>query len=57
MPATILTDPILIIEDDRNTAALIATYLEREGFATLSVHDGTQALAHGSSTTSRFRDP
>ena len=39
-----LTDPILIIEDDRNTAALIATYLEREGFATQTVHDGAEAL-------------
>ncbi len=39
------TDPILIIEDDRNTAALIATYLEREGFTTESVHDGAEALA------------
>lgn len=36
---------ILIIEDDRNTAALLATYLEREGFATRSVHDGAEALA------------
>ena len=40
-----LTAPVLIIEDDRNTAALIATYLEREGFATQSVHDGAEALA------------
>jgi DNA-binding response OmpR family regulator len=39
------TEPILIIEDDRNTAALIATYLEREGFTTLAVHDGAEALA------------
>jgi DNA-binding response OmpR family regulator len=36
--------PILIIEDDRNTAALIATYLEREGFTTQTVHDGAEAL-------------
>lgn len=35
---------ILIIEDDRNTAALIATYLQREGFATQVVHDGALAL-------------
>lgn len=39
-----LPGPILIIEDDRNTATLVATYLQREGFATLEVHDGTQAL-------------
>jgi len=38
-------NPILIIEDDRNTAALIATYLEREGFTTQRVHDGAEALA------------
>lgn len=37
--------PILIIEDDRNTAALVATYLEREGFATLTAHDGERGLA------------
>ncbi len=36
---------VLIVEDDRNTAALVATYLEREGFATLIVHDGGEALA------------
>jgi DNA-binding response OmpR family regulator len=40
-----LQSPILIIEDDRNTAALIATYLEREGFSTKTVHDGVEALA------------
>lgn len=39
-----LSGPILIIEDDRNTAALVATYLQREGFATLEVHDGAEAL-------------
>jgi DNA-binding response OmpR family regulator len=35
---------VLIVEDDRNTAALVATYLEREGFSTVVVHDGGQAL-------------
>lgn len=35
---------VLIVEDDRNTAALVATYLEREGFSTAVVHDGGQAL-------------
>jgi len=39
-----LSSPVLIIEDDRNTAQLIATYLEREGFATRQVHDGREAL-------------
>ncbi len=40
-----LSGPVLIVEDDRNTAALVATYLEREGFRTIAVHDGAEALA------------
>jgi DNA-binding response OmpR family regulator len=36
--------PVLIVEDDRNTASLVATYLEREGFATVVAHDGEEAL-------------
>jgi len=39
-----LKQPILIVEDDPNTAALVATYLQREGFITLSASDGRQAL-------------
>lgn len=35
---------ILIVEDDRNTAALIATYLQKEGFSTLEEHDGLSGL-------------
>jgi len=35
---------VLIVEDDRNTAALVAAYLEREGFGTVVVHDGGQAI-------------
>lgn len=35
---------VLIVEDDRNTASLVATYLEKEGFATVTAHDGRQAL-------------
>jgi DNA-binding response OmpR family regulator len=35
---------VLIVEDDRNTAALVAAYLEREGFSTVVVHDGGQAI-------------
>ncbi len=35
---------ILIAEDDRKTAALIALYLERDGFETLVAHDGIVAL-------------
>jgi len=35
---------VLIVEDDRNTAALVAAYLEREDFSTVVVHDGGQAI-------------
>jgi DNA-binding response OmpR family regulator len=35
---------VLIVEDDRNTAALVATYLQREGFSTVVTHDGGQAI-------------
>lgn len=35
---------VLIVEDDHNTAALVAAYLEREGFRTVTVHDGREAL-------------
>lgn len=36
--------PVLIVEDDKNTASLVATYLEKEGFATVKAYDGQQAL-------------
>lgn len=36
--------PILIVEDDHNTAALVRTYLEREGFATVHAADGLTGL-------------
>ena len=39
-----MTAPVLIVEDDPNTARLVQTYLEREGFATLIAHDGRQGL-------------
>lgn len=42
-------EPILIVEDDRNTASLVATYLEREGFRTIVVHDGIKALKQAQS--------
>jgi DNA-binding response OmpR family regulator len=35
---------VLIVEDDHNTAALVAAYLEREGFSAVVIHDGAQAL-------------
>lgn len=36
--------PILIVEDDKKTASLVALYLEREGFQTVIASDGLQAL-------------
>jgi DNA-binding response OmpR family regulator len=36
--------PVLVVEDDRNIASLVVTYLQREGFSTLVAHDGEQAL-------------
>jgi DNA-binding response OmpR family regulator len=36
--------PVLIVEDDRNIATLVATYLDREGFKTVIAHDGERAL-------------
>jgi DNA-binding response OmpR family regulator len=36
--------PILIVEDDKKTASLVALYLEREGFRTLLASDGLRAL-------------
>lgn len=35
---------ILIVEDDMNTAALVATYLEREGYSTVTCGDGEEGL-------------
>ncbi len=39
-----MTGPILIVEDDKKTASLVALYLEREGFETVIAYDGQQAL-------------
>lgn len=44
MQPTHRNSPILIVEDDRNTAHLVKTYLEREGFSILIAYDGEQAL-------------
>jgi DNA-binding response OmpR family regulator len=38
------SNQILIIEDDRNTATLVSTYLERDGFSTLISGDGEEGL-------------
>lgn len=39
-----MVSPILIVEDDKKTASLIALYLEKEGFQTVVAYDGLQAL-------------
>jgi DNA-binding response OmpR family regulator len=36
--------PILIAEDNRNIAALLSKYLQRDGFATIIAPDGSEAL-------------
>ena len=41
---------VLIIEDDPNTAALVALYLKREGFRVLTAGDGKTGLALAGST-------
>jgi DNA-binding response OmpR family regulator len=38
------SDRILIVEDDKKTAALVSMYLEKEGFKTFLAYDGEQAL-------------
>ena len=44
--------PILIVEDDKNTSKLVATYLQKEGFVTIAAYDGEQAL-----TLARIKNP
>ena len=44
MPTPTINGAVLIVEDDLNTAQLVRTYLEREGFATLIATDGLTAL-------------
>ncbi len=39
-----MTDTVLIVEDDKNTANLVALYLKREGFETIIAHDGRKAI-------------
>jgi len=39
-----MTDTVLIVEDDKNTANLVALYLQREGFETIIAHDGRNAI-------------
>jgi DNA-binding response OmpR family regulator len=40
----VVSDPVLIVEDDKNTASLVALYLEKEGFRAIQAYDGQQAL-------------
>jgi len=47
-----LESPILIVEDDKNTSKLVATYLEQEGFSTIVAYDGERAL-----TLARLKNP
>lgn len=44
MTAAASLGPILIAEDDEKTASLVAIYLAREGFKTITADDGQQAL-------------
>jgi DNA-binding response OmpR family regulator len=44
MPSPTINGTVLIVEDDLNTAHLVRTYLEREGFAALIATDGMTAL-------------
>jgi DNA-binding response OmpR family regulator len=37
---------ILIIDDDRELCALLASFLQLEGFTTSAVHDGAEAVLH-----------
>ncbi len=41
-----MTATILIIDDDRELCALLAEFLQLEGFAVSAVHDGAAAVAH-----------
>ena len=44
MTARSTSGTVLIIEDDRKTASLVALYLERDGFQTIIAHDGQKGL-------------
>ncbi len=41
---SVLNPTVLIVEDDPNTANLVATYLQREGFTALIENDGVAGL-------------
>ena len=46
MAESSVTGSILICEDDRNIAALVETYLAREGFRTVVAYDGQKGLEY-----------
>jgi DNA-binding response OmpR family regulator len=52
--ATGSRETVLIVEDDHNTAALVSAYLQREGFSTVLVHDGGQAIREASACNPVF---
>ncbi len=52
MTDTTRRGPVLIVEDDRDIASLVKTYLERAGFKAIVAHDGRAAL-----DLARTRDP
>src|SRR5690625_7351862 len=39
-----MTAPILIVEDEVALAVVASQYLQREGYATVMIHDGDQAM-------------
>jgi DNA-binding response OmpR family regulator len=41
-----MDNSILIIDDDRELCQLLAEFLHREGFSTVAIHDGAEAVAH-----------
>ena len=47
MPRTQLFSdrPVLLVEDDRNSSALLSAYLKRDGFKAIAAYDGAEALA------------
>ena len=47
--------PILIVEDDKKTASLIALYLEREGYRTLVAYDGETGAGTGGGAQTHVR--
>ena len=41
-----MKDHVLIIDDDKELCALLAQYLELQGFEVSSIHDGAEAVTH-----------